>query len=65
MDNAAIGHGIRHAGFSLSSLSKLDKQSVERVKHNMFLPCLDTLVVSEPVYEDLHVGTDLHVFSLC
>ena len=56
--------GTRHIGFSLSSLMNLDKQSIRRVKHSMFLPCLDTLVVNEYYYEDFHVGTDLHAFSL-
>ena len=57
--------GTRHIGFSLSSLMDFDKRSIKRVKHSMFLPCLDTLVVNEYSYEDFHVGTDLHVFSLC
>ena len=64
MDSVAKGGGIRYSGFSLPYLSKLDKQSIERVKHGMFLPCLDTLVVNEYSYEDFHVGTDLHAFSL-
>lgn len=64
MDNAAIGHGIRHIGFSLSSLMDFDKRSIKRVKHSMFLPCLDTLVVRERYHENLHEGTDLHAFSL-
>ena len=65
MDSVAKEGGIRYTGFSLPYLMNVDKQSIRRVKHSMFLPCLDTLVMKEPIYEDLHVGTDLHVFSLC
>ena len=65
MDIVAKGGGILHNGFPLSSLINFDKQSIKRVKHSMFLPCLDTLVVSEYYQGDLHIGTDLHVFSLC
>ena len=64
MDSVAKGGGIRYTGFSLPYLMNVDKQSIRRVKHSMFLPCLDTLVVNEYSYEDFHVGTDLHVFSL-
>ena len=56
--------GTRHIGFSLSSLMDFDKRSIKRVKHSMFLPCLDTLVVNERCHESLHDGTDLHAFSL-
>ncbi len=65
MDSVAKGGGIRYTGFSLPYLMNVDKQSIRRVKHSMFLPCLDTLVMNEYSYEDFHVGTDLHVFSLC
>lgn len=62
--NAISCDGTRHIGFSLSSLMDFDKRSIKRVKHSMFLPCLDTLVVNERYHENLHEGTDLHVFSL-
>ena len=64
MDSVAKGGGIRYTGFSLPYLMNVDRQSIIRVKHSMFLPCIDTVVVREYADEDLHVGTDLPVFSL-
>ena len=64
MDSVAKGGGIRYTGITSSRLRNFDKQSIIRVKHSMFLPCIDTVVVREYADEDLHVGTDLPVFSL-
>lgn len=59
-----VGDGMQCHGFTLSSLMNIDDAVIHRVKHSMFLPCLDTLVVNEYSYDHLHIGTDLHVFSL-
>lgn len=64
MWDAKTGDEMRHIGFNLSRIMNFDKWSMVRVKQRMFLPCLDTLLVHEPFNEDLHIGTDLHVFSL-
>lgn len=64
MWSAIKGDGARYIGFTLSSLRNFDIASSHRVKRSMFLPCMDTLVVREYADEDLHIGTDLHVFSL-
>jgi hypothetical protein len=64
MWDAIKGDGARYIGFTLSRLRNFDNTAMQRVIRSMFLPRLDTLVVREYADEDLHIGTDLHVFSL-